>query len=288
MQKKVLSFSLRASGWLLSNSGKVFPALTAKVFFRLYTTPPGRKPSGSQLKMKNRAVTGSIVSSQYAFDARPLEIATYRWGGPGKKVLLLHGWASSALGFEALTDALVRAGYEVISYDGPAHGSSGGRRTTLIQWMHILDQYLRQEGPVYAIVGHSIGALNAALTLARKEHPTPKLVLASPPLSAPAFFQDSFELFKIPPKVRSEVFGLVRTKYRDDLIGMDLQHYIGRIGAGQILLVYDERDEMVKHEELRVYSESYPGMQTFPVKGEGHFRILKNRAVIERILSFLG
>ena len=288
MQKKVLSFSLRASGWLLSNSGKLFPGLTARLFFRLYTTPPGRKPGGSQLKMKSRAVVGSVVSSHYAFDARPLEIATYRWGGPGKKVLLLHGWGASGLGFEPLTDALLKAGYEVISFDEPAHGSSGGRRTTLVQWMHILDQYLQHEGPVYAIVGHSIGALNAALTLARKDHPTPKLVLASPPLSAPAFFQDSFELFKIPPKVRAGVFGIVRTKYKDDLTGMDLHHYIGRIGAGQILLVYDERDELVKHGELRAYSESYPQMQTFRINGEGHFRILKNRAVIERILSFLG
>jgi pimeloyl-ACP methyl ester carboxylesterase len=288
MQKKVLSFSLLASGWLLSNSGKLFPRLTARLFFRLYTTPPARKPSGSQLKLRGRAVADKVTFSRYGFDSRPLQIATFRWGGPGKKVLLLHGWGSSGLGFEALTDALVKAGYEVISFDQPAHGASGGRRTTLIQWMHMLDQYLRHEGPVYAVVGHSIGALNAALTLARKEHPTPKLVLAGPPLSAPAFFQDSFEFFKIPLKVRSEVFGLVRTKYRDDLIGMDLHRYIGRIGAGQILLVYDERDELVRHAELQAYSESYPEMKTFPVKGDGHFRILKNRAVIEKILSFLG
>ena len=288
MQKKVLSFSLRASGWALSRLGKVFPGPAARLFFRMYMTPPSKKTNASQLEAKSRATEGRAVFTSYAFEPGPLTIATYRWGDPGKKVLLLHGWGSSGLGFSALTAALTAAGYEVISYDGPAHGSSEGRQTNLVQWMHVLDQYLEREGPIYAIVAHSVGALNAALTLARKRHQTPKLVLAAPPLSAPTFFMDTFSLFNIPPGVISRVFGLVKSKLKEDLHGMDLNHYIGQIAAEQILLIYDERDLLVRHAELDAYAASYPGLQTFKIKGEGHFRIMKNREVIAKILAFLG
>ncbi|HZE85872.1 MAG TPA: alpha/beta hydrolase [Puia sp.] len=287
MQKKVLSFSLRATGWFLAGLGKLFPVLAARLFFRLYTTPPRRKTNGSQQSIKSKAVSGMVFFSRYAFEPDELKIATYRWPKPGRRVLLLHGWGSSALGFGALAEALALAGYEVIAYDAPAHGDSGGRRTNLVQWMHILDQYLSQAGPIEAIIGHSVGALNAALVLARKEHRPAKLILVSPPLSAPAFFGDTFDLFKISPNVIAGVYRLVRTQLKEELEGMDLHHYIGGIRAGQILLVYDERDQLVKHTELSAYSAGYAGMQTFKIKGEGHFRILKNPLVIGKIMEFL-
>ena len=48
-----------------------------------------------------------------------------------------------------------------------------------------------------------------------------------------------------------------------------------------------ERDQLVRHTELSAYSERYAGMQTYKIKGEGHFRILKNPLVIGKILEFL-
>jgi hypothetical protein len=61
MQKKVLPFSLKASGWFLSNLGRLMPGLAARIFFRLYATPPKKKLSGYELTAKKRVtLTGRI------------------------------------------------------------------------------------------------------------------------------------------------------------------------------------------------------------------------------------
>src|SRR5258708_36602147 len=163
MQTKVLSFSLRASGWFLSNLGRPFPGLTARLFLHLYGTPPRRKFTGSQLASRVSAKPGRKAFTKYSFDPGLLQIHTYTWGGPGKKVLLMHGWAGTGLGFQTLVEALTRDGFEVVSYDAPAHGESEGKWTTLVQWMQPVDKLLRQKGALYAIFGQRLGDLGAAL-----------------------------------------------------------------------------------------------------------------------------
>lgn len=288
MQTKVLPLSLRASGWLLSNLGRPFPGMTARIFLRLYMTPPKRKINAAQLETRSKATVQPITLSQYPFDPTPILINTYRWGKPGKKILVLHGWGDTGLSFGPLVDTLVAAGYEVIAYDAPAHGYSGGKRTNLPQLMHILDQFLRLEGDIYGIVAHSMGALNAALTLARKENVIQKLVLVSPSLSAPAFFNDAFEIFNIRPEVATRTYGLIRTRLKEDLQTLDLHRYINQIRAEQILLVYDEHDQMVKYTDIESFLQQYSPIQSFRIKGQGHFRIMKNPLVISRIADFLN
>jgi len=268
--------------------GKPFPGLTARLFLRLYGTPPGRKWNDTHQRTLEKATVSDKIIHKYPFDPAPLRIRTYHWGQPGKRILLLHGWADTVLSFGGLIDGLVAAGYEVFAYDAPAHGHSGGKRTNLIQWGHALDQVTRDEGPFHAIVAHSMGALNAALVLARGQHRVPALVMVAPSLSAPAFFYDAFRIFKIRPKVHERVFGLIRKNLRTDALELDLHRYIGGIGADRILMIYDENDQMVPYTDLESYLKQYPSIDACRIRGGGHFRIMKNPEVIEKITALLG
>jgi pimeloyl-ACP methyl ester carboxylesterase len=229
-----------------------------------------------------------VSISKYDFDPSPLKIAMYRWGEEGKKILLMHGWGGTGLGFQYLIGELVREGYEVIAYDAPAHGASEGRRTNLVQWMHVHDRILRREGPVFAVIGHSVGALESALVLARSGNEGPKLVLAGPPLSAPSFFQDTFELFSIQPRVIEKVYGLVRTRLQDDLLTMDLRHCMDRIAPGRILLIYDGKDQLVRSVDIESFLAENPGLRSLKIRGEGHFRMLKNPEAVRQCILFLA
>jgi hypothetical protein len=111
--------------------------------------------------------------------------------------------------------------------------------------------------------------------------------LVSTALSAPAFFKDAFEIFKIGPEVVNRVYGLIRTNFKVDLQTLDLNLYVGQIRAAEILLVYDETDQLVNYTEIESYLEKYQSIQSFRIKGQGHFRIMKNQSVINRILTFL-
>ncbi|MDP4149929.1 MAG: alpha/beta fold hydrolase [Bacteroidota bacterium] len=288
MQKKVLPFSLKASAWLISGLGSLFPGLAARIFFRLYGTPPKRRLRDAHLKARSKAVTRQDRFSKYSFDSTALKIDSYTWGdGRGRKVLIVHGWADTGLGFPGLTEGLARAGYTVVAIDNPAHGTSEGKRTNLVQWIHILDQVLNREQPIYAMIGHSVGALTSALTLARKGVHVPRLVLAGAPLSAAAFFQDTFELFGIRPRVIAAVYRLVETKLGDDLRTMSLDDCVGRMNTERILMVYDSSDQLVREGDVAAFLHRHPAIQAERIEGAGHFRILKDPVVIKAIISFL-
>ncbi|WP_143310336.1 alpha/beta hydrolase [Chitinophaga vietnamensis] len=289
MQHQVLPLSFRVTALLLSGMSRPFPVTTARMFFRLYCTPPAKKKlRASQLEWRNAATVAQIQVSSYPFDDTPFSIATYRWGSSPKKILLHHGWGGSPLHFRQLITMLVNNGYEVISYDAPAHGSSGGRRTNLVQWMHVLAQMIEREGPLYAVIGHSLGGLTAALTLARRELQVPKLVMLSCALSAPVFFNETFRLFRIDPVVMPHVQKIIRKRLHEDLDSMDLHRYINGIHADRIWMAYDTTDTLVSATEVDDFLQRYPAIESMKFSGDGHFRIMRHEGVLNGILQFLA
>lgn len=280
--------SLRMAGAVLSAMSRPFPGATARLFYRLYCTPPGLKLRPTHEQLRDQAVLQLLEVSSYPFDNRPLKVTTYRWGNTGPKVLLLHGWGGSPFHFKQLIAILLENGYQVVAYDAPAHGSSGGKRTNLVQWMHVLEQVIRQEGQLHAIVGHSFGALSAALTLSRKEVTVPKLVLLGAALSAPVFFDETLRLFRIHPAVMPKVHALIRQRLREDLTDMDMHRYINGIKANNIWIAYDTTDTLAKSTEIDEYLQLYPSIQSLRITGDGHFRIMRDATVLTGMVRFLS
>ncbi|MEI3797636.1 MULTISPECIES: alpha/beta hydrolase [unclassified Chitinophaga] len=288
MQHQVLPLSLRMTGAILSAMSRPFPVTTAKLFYRLYCTPPALKLRPVHQQFRDQAVLQHLQVTSYPFDNAPLKVTTYRWGTTGPKVLLLHGWGGSPLHFKQLISSMVAQGYQVVSYDGPAHGLSGGKRTNLVQWMHVLEQVMQQEGPLHAIVGHSFGGLNAALTLSRKNVHVPRLLMLSTALSAPVFFDEALRLFRIHPVVMPVLHQLIRQRLKEDLSEMDMHRYINNIKADKIWMAYDTTDTLAKATEIDDYLQQYPAIQSLRITGDGHFRIMRHEAVLQGILAVLA
>jgi alpha-beta hydrolase superfamily lysophospholipase len=79
--------------------------------------------------------------------ANGLKIQTYRWGDSTKPyVLMMHGWAGRATQFRKFIPELVAAGYQVVGFDGPAHGKSSGKRTTILEFETALKMVISRVG----------------------------------------------------------------------------------------------------------------------------------------------
>ena len=58
--------------------------------------------------------------------------AIWRWGHRGPAVLMVHGWDSRASHLGSFVEALLAAGYQVVAFDGPGHGDSGGHHSNVV------------------------------------------------------------------------------------------------------------------------------------------------------------
>ncbi len=54
---------------------------------------------------------------------------------------------------------MVKIGYEVLAFDAQAHGSSGGKRITLPEYVETIHQVHKSFGPIDAYLAHSFGGL---------------------------------------------------------------------------------------------------------------------------------
>jgi hypothetical protein len=112
--------ALRAGFAILS---AVAPPLAERLATRLFFTPHRR------VRREPGAVAGA-TGTPFTVSVGGVKVACWSYGR-GPTVLLVHGWGGSSRDWEALAPRLVAAGYRAILFDGPAHGVSGGRRTTL-------------------------------------------------------------------------------------------------------------------------------------------------------------
>ncbi|MDE1924950.1 MAG: alpha/beta fold hydrolase [Patescibacteria group bacterium] len=103
----------------------------------------------------------------------------YREEGSGPTLLLLHGWMSSLITFDALVERL-KDHFRVVRIDLPGFGDSEQPHTSwrLVDYAKFVKAFLRQTGiEPAAIVGHSFGGRIILKGTGQEVFAAPKLVL---------------------------------------------------------------------------------------------------------------
>lgn len=209
----------------------------------------------------------------------------WSWG-EGPTVLLVHGWAGRGAQLGALVPPLVEAGFRVVAYDGPAHGASPGRATTLVGQAGALDRVLAALGPVHAIVAHSLGAAAATIALSRG-HLVARVAYVAP-MSRVQGALDRFGRFVglTPGTARS---------FRDAIeaatgvaIGEIEGASLARRLAQPLLIVHDVDDDVVPVGDAEALAASWRGARLRRVSSLGHRRILRDEGVVEEIVRFVA
>ena len=165
--------------WQLKVLWAVAPKLACRQAWGLFITP-------RRLPIKDWEAPVLVDARRRTVPHSPGPVAVYAWGpAAAPAVVLVHGWEHRASFWRAWVQPLVRAGYQVVALDGPAHGASGGRQTTLVEFGSAVQAVVNAVGEVRAIVAHSFGAASVAglpVQLAGGA-PLPRLVLLSAPLN---------------------------------------------------------------------------------------------------------
>lgn len=284
---------------LLANFFKFFsklsPSLAAEIAWSFFCKPRIRKKplSTFESELLQQATQFSINSGEY-------KISVYQWkpsshANADKTILLTHGWGGHALNFSSIIDTLLENGFNVIAHDSPAHGESSGGKTNLFHNTKALFAVAENLPPIYALIGHSFGAIANSYALALcKENTSPKYVCLSQVeklilIAGPNKLTDIFAAFTQAMQLPDRVLKIFHQKVKDlskqSIKTMSVSKFLSAY-SGHTLVVHDRNDRIVPFSEAESVAED-SGASLFSTTGYGHFRILKTKAVIEKIVDFL-
>ena len=245
----------------------------------------------SARRHRRPAWESSVLASARAFRVPHAgsHLPAWEWGAPdAESVLLVHGWEGRGSQLGAFVAPLVAQGLRVVAFDGPGHGDSPSRQTSVVHHALAVERMLNAVGPVRAIVAHSVGGAASALALRWSHAPRPGLrcVFVAPPVS-PARFEGAFgDLLGLDRATRGAVRERVEARLAVRFDELDVRRGGGPTDV-PMLLVHDEEDLEVPYEDGRAFAAAWPGAEVLTTSGLGHRRILRDPRVIRATAAFV-
>jgi Alpha/beta hydrolase family len=255
----------------------------AEQAFRMFCTPQRRTR-----RKKIPAIFSEAEKVQLTFYEQ--SIHGYRWRNhpSDKKVLILHGFESSIINFDRYIEPLLHKGYEVLAFDAPAHGKSGGRSLNAREYKDFILFLYRQFGPIQSFIAHSFGGLALCLAFERMTHDDKtKIVLIAPATETVTAIEHFFQFLHLNNAIRPEFDQQIA-----NIGGHQPGWYsIARIAPhlkAQVLFLQDKEDQMTPFPDVApIIDKHYPNFRFIISEGLGHRRIYKSRRSINSIMDFL-
>jgi dipeptidyl aminopeptidase/acylaminoacyl peptidase len=260
---------------------KVSKRRAAQQAFELFTTPPTRE--------KKEAPPIFKKAEDLNFSFNGLNVHGYRWNHPQeKKVLILHGFESGAVNFDRYVQPLIKKGFEVLAFDAPAHGRSGGKIINAVDYKSFIQRIMADYGPVHHFISHSFGGLALALALEETPHDeTWKAVFIAPATESLTAMKNFFALLKPDEDVKKEFEKLIVEANGKPLAWYSVARAAENIRA-QVLFLQDKQDKQTPFEDVEpIMKKGYPNFRFQISDGLGHRRIYKDAQTVKTVVDFL-
>lgn len=207
-------------------------------------------------------------------------------GGDGPTLFFQHGWEADSADLATHAEALMGAGYRVVLIDGPAHGESEGRKTSMLDFAAGLGAAATAFGNPHGVVGHSMGCPSTVIATARGLIAPQVFVALASPRSLPENV-----------KFQGRSMGLTRRAVRlmlegiEKRLGEPIEHFdISRDApsmTARALFVHGTGDQIVRAENSRDVAGIWPQAEIELYDGLGHRGVLRDARVVERVVEFL-
>lgn len=254
--------------------------LNAQQAIDLWLQVPRRPISAAMRRTLDAAESGSFTFGD-------LELPLSSWGEPGNPfVLLVHGWGGHRGQLSAIGTALAEAGYRTTAFDAPAHGDVPGEQTNGYEIAQVIQGLVAELGQPYAVVAHSLGTMSTTIAL-QEGLRTQRLVYTGPMRRLHDAMGAFLQMHDLADEVAQQVETAMLERFGPDVwevTALDLK--LPGIGL-PTLLIHDKQDEVTPYVSSLAIKRAYPAAELLTTDGLGHRKILRDPAVIQRIVEFI-
>ncbi|HEY3402560.1 MAG TPA: alpha/beta fold hydrolase [Ohtaekwangia sp.] len=273
-------FLLKVIRWGFPKLEVIAPSLAHKFFVKLFFTPLRYTTPEKERKAETFA-------DQFTFSIEDKVIQGYQWGKTMPYVLVVHGWAGRATQFRRFIKPLQAAGYSVIGFDGPAHGRSSGKKTTITEFEAAIKKIYELKGEPEAIIAHSFGG-GAVFFSAVNGVPVKKLINIASPTIGDEIINTYLRTINGSAKSGTRFKQYIQQTFGNPFDTYTASSLVKRLPSPiDLLLVHDENDREVEIKHALTLKEIYPSARLLQTKKLGHTRILKDNDVIRNCVTFI-
>jgi pimeloyl-ACP methyl ester carboxylesterase len=254
--------------------------LTVQFAARLFTSPikhpiPKRELEMDRLTRQEVLLIPSIQK----------RINVYHSGASLKKILLVHGWSGRGTQLVKFAEAFEKLGFQIVSFDAPAHGKSPGNNTLMPDFIASILEIEKQFGPFEAAIGHSLGGMSL-LNAVKEGLQIKRLTI----IGSGDIVKDIIDDFVKKLQLNSKIGDLLRIHF-EKKSNRTMDSYSSFHAATEIsipvLVIHDENDEEVPVSCAHHIHQHLKNGDLMITQNLGHRKILGDAAVIQKTIQFI-
>jgi pimeloyl-ACP methyl ester carboxylesterase len=266
----------------INTTALVSPGKAAEKAFKLFCTP--------NIQSKRKVPEVFNRAEKLHLSVQGTQIYGWRWKQlhqTSKKILIAHGFNSYAYKFEKYVHLLLKAGFEVIAFDAPAHGKSKGKQINALLYKQMILEANKTYGNFYGIIAHSLGALAASLAteeMAQLE----KLVLIAPATETKTAINNYFKLMKLKEGIKPAFEKIIASIAQKPITYFSATRAVSNISI-KTLWLHDEGDRVCPYEDaVKIKDKQLHHVIFRTTTGLGHNKIYKENIIANEIINFIS
>lgn len=242
-------------------------------------------PFTNKLRAKERVMLGKAQKETISY--RGIPVRTYTWGSGTKTALLVHGWEANGGSLGAFVEPLTEKGYKVISFDGPAHGNSGGKQTNLFHFGDLVAGLIRQHAPE-VLITHSFGSGSSIYALySNQNFHIRKMVMVTTPDRMDDIFSEYTRLMKINRKGQEAIYDHLYSLFGIRVEDLTVSSIAAECNISELLIIHSPSDRILPFSCAENVAAGFPGARLEAPENMGHYKILWHPSTIEKVNNFI-
>lgn len=272
------SFVIKSIGNALNATSLISSKYASKKAIHLFASPRKGRYNDNQKRIIESAFFEEVNYNN-------LDIATYRWVGKGKTVLLAHGWESNTARWDYILKDLQEQDFNIISLDAPAHGRSGGKQFNAVLYSEFINVVAQKFKPD-VLIGHSVGGMASVFSMYKHQiSSVEKMIL----LGAPAHFTGVFDRYKsmmgFNNRISNGLDSIVLERFDQPVSYFSAANFTASIEA-KGLIIHDKNDRIIPYEDAQLIASRYKNSELISTTGFGHS--LKDETLTPKIIRFIN